>query len=170
MNGMLQLIRENDINEDDVDHVDVGMNQGGVDSLYYPDPKNIYEAKFSMQFVMALLLHYKRWGVDLHTDAVVNSPEMRALYPKVNFFVDQKLDEEIPREMTDYHAIVTVYMKDGRVFKIHSNPPKLDFDEIKFKFDCNVKDVISDERAAEIVDVVKDLENSDVEALADVLT
>lgn len=158
MNGMLQLIRENDIREEDVDRVDVGMNQGGVDSLYYPDPQNIYEAKFSMQFVMALLLHFRRWGVDLHTDEVVNMPEMRALYPKISFFVDEELDKEIPREMTDYHAIVTVYMKDGTVHKIHGNPPRLTWDEIKEKYDQTVGSVINKKRSEAIVDVVKALE------------
>lgn len=158
MNGMLQLIREHDIYEQDVDHVDVGMNQGGVDSLYYPEPKNIYEAKFSMHFVIALLLHYRRWGVDLHTNEVVNSPEMRALYPKVNFFVDEELDREIPREMTDYHAIVTVYMKDGTVYRIHSNPPRLSWEQIKEKYDQTVVGVIDKERSEAIVDVVRSLE------------
>ncbi len=159
MNGMLQLIRMHDIHEEDVEKVDVGMNQGGVDSLYYPDPKDIYEAKFSMQFVIALLLHYRRWGLALHTDAVVNSPEMRALYPKVNFFVDEELDKSIDRDYTDYHAIVTVTMKDGTVYSIHSNPPQLDFAQIRQKFDECTVDIIGAERAAKIVDVVRNLEN-----------
>ncbi len=162
MNGMLQLIREHDIAEEDVDHVDVGMNQGGVDSLYYPDPSNIYEAKFSMQFVMALLLHFKRWGVDLHTNEVVNMPEMKALYPKINFFVDEELDKEIPREMTDYHAIVTVYMKDGTVYRIHSNPPRLSWEEIKDKYDQTVVGVIAPALSETIVNVVKSLEDHTV--------
>ena len=170
MNGMLTLIKEHNIQEEDVDHVDVGMNQGGVDSLYYPDPKDIYEAKFSMQFVIALLMHYHRWGVDLHTNEVVNDPAMRALYPKINFFVDEKLDKEIPREMTDYHAIVTVYMKDGTVYTIHGVPPVLNYDEIKFKFDCNVDGVITKEKAANIVEVVRKLEKLDGQVLFDAVS
>ncbi len=158
MNGMLQLIRENDLHEEDIDHVDVGMNQGGVDSLYYPDPQNIYEAKFSMHFVMALLMHFRRWGVDLHTEETVHDLAMRALYPKTNFFVDEELDKEIDRDMCDYHAIVTVYLKDGRKYSIHSNPPVLDYDEIKFKFDCNTEGVITKEKADRIVSLIKELD------------
>ena len=161
MNGMLQLIKEHNINEEDVERVEVGMNQGGVDSLYYPNPKDIYEAKFSMQFVIALLLHYKRWGVDLHTQEVVDNPAMRALYPKVKFFVDEQLDKEIDRDMTDYHAIVTVFMKDGRVYRIHSHPPVLGYDEIKFKFDCNVDGIITEGKAKSIVDLIKNMERYD---------
>ena len=83
---------------------------------------------------------------------------MRALYPKVNFFVDQELDKEIDRDMCDYHAIVTVYMKDGTVYRIHSNPPVLDYSEIKFKFDCNVDGIISKDKGETIVRVIHDLE------------
>lgn len=165
MEGMLRLIKENNIQEDAVDHVDVGMNQGGVDSLYYPNPQNIYEAKFSMHFVIALLLHNKRWGVDLHTEEMVNKPEMRALYPKVNFFVDEELEKSIHPEMTDYHANVTVYMKDGTVYSTHGEPPKLNYDEIKFKFDCNVDGVISKEKAANIVEIVHELDKLPGESL-----
>lgn len=161
MNGMLQLIREHDLHEEDIDHVDVGMNQGGVDSLYYPDPQNIYEAKFSMHFCMALLMHFRRWGVDLHTEETVHDPAMRALYPKTNFYVDEKLDKEIDRDMCDYHAIVTVYMKDGKVYSIHSNPPVLTYDEIKFKFDCNVDGILSKEKAERISETVRNLDKLD---------
>lgn len=169
MNGMLQLIREHDIHEEDVDRVEVGMNQGGVDSLYYPDPRNIYEAKFSMHFVIALLLHFRRWGVDLHTDEVVNLPEMRALYPKVRFFVDEALDQEIPREMTDYHAIVTVFMKDGAVYQIHGNPPRLTWEEIEEKYHQTVLGVIDAERSRAIVEVVRTLERRESGDLIDLL-
>ena len=122
-----------------------------------------------MHFVIALLLHYRRWGVDLHTNEVVNSPEMRALYPKVNFFVDEELDREIPREMTDYHAIVTVYMKDGTVYQIHSNPPRLSWEQIKEKYDQTVVGVINKERSEAIVDVVKSLETRSLSDLMPLL-
>jgi 2-methylcitrate dehydratase PrpD len=158
MNGMLQLIETYDIREEDVEKVDVGMNQGGVDSLYYPDPKDIYEAKFSMHFCIALLLHYRRWGLALHTNEVVNSPEMRALYPKVNFFMDEDLDKSIDRDYTDYHAIVTVTMKDGKTYSIHSNPPQLNFDQIKQKFYECTGEVISTSRSDKIAAIIENLE------------
>lgn len=158
MNGMLELIKKYNIQEDNVERVDVGMNQGGVDSLYYPDPKDIYEAKFSMHFCIALVLHYRRWGLALHTDEVVNSKEMRALYSKVNFFVDEELDQSIDRDYTDYHAIVTVIMKNGTVYKIHSNPPQLNFEEIEKKFDECTHSIIGEQRGSKIVNIVKNLE------------
>ena len=49
-------------------------------------------------------------------------------------------------------------MKNGTVYKTHSNPPLLNYDEIKFKFDCNVDGVISKEKATNIVEIVHDLD------------
>jgi len=163
MNGMLELINKHDIKEEEVERVDVGMNQGGVDELFYPNPKDIYEAKFSMHFVMALLLHYRKWGLAFHTNEVVQDPAMKALYPKVHFFVDEELDKSIDRDYTDYHAIVTVTMKDGKVYKIHSNPPRLNFEQIKEKFyDCTSgSGIITKEHSDKIIDIVSNLENHD---------
>ena len=158
MNGMLELIKKYDIQEDLVERVDVGMNQGGVDSLYYPEPKNIYEAKFSMHFCMALLLHFRRWGLALHTDDVVNLPEMRALYPKVNFYVDEALDKEIDRDYTDYHALVTVIMKDGTKYHIRSTLPYLDFDQARQKFCECTNGIISEERQDAIISCILELD------------
>ncbi len=166
MEGMRKLMAEHpDIIEENVDHIDVGMNEGGVGELFYNDPQNIYEAKFSMPFCTALMLHYGRWGVDLHTDAVVNDPAMRALYKKVNFFVDEELDKEITRDRADFHAVVTVFLKDGKSYRMHALYPILTFDEVKFKFDGNVKDIITKEKADLISETIHNLENVSGEKL-----
>lgn len=158
MNGMLELIKKYDFKEEDVAKVDVGMNQGGVDSLYYPDPQNIYEAKFSMHFCMALLIHFRRWGLSLHTEENVDLPAMRALYKKVNFFVDEALDKEIDRDYTDYHAIVTVTLNDGTVYSVRSTLPDIGFEEAQNKFmDCTVG-IVPEAQQAKIIDTVLHLD------------
>lgn len=159
MNGMLELLNTYDIQEDQVERIDVGMNQGGVDSLYYPDPKDIYEAKFSMHFVMALMLHYRKWGLALHTDEVVNDPHMRALYKKVNFYVDEDLDKEIERDYTDYHALVKVTMKDGTVYSTRSTLPDLDFAQAKEKFLECTDGILTREHSEEIIKTIVNLES-----------
>ena len=152
MNGMLELMGKHpEITEDSVERIEVGMNQGGVDSLYYPNPKDIYEAKFSMHFVMALLLHNRRWGLDLHTQEMVDDPVMRSLYPKTYFYVDEALDQEIDRDMTDYHALVKVILKDGRSFSTRSTLPDLEFPDAERKFHECTDEVLGKTRADKIV-------------------
>ncbi len=169
MNGMLRLIREHDIREENVDHVDVGTDRGGINSLFYNDPQNIYEAKFSMPFVIALLLHYRRWGADLHTEEVVHDPAMRSLYPKVNLLLDDELEGKIDPDMSNYHAIVRVYMKSGEVYRIHAHPPVLDYDEIRVKFDGNTEGLMPKERSDKIAEMLKNIEDYDSKDLAEVL-
>lgn len=167
MNGMMELLHEYpQIVEENVERIDVGMNQGGVDSLYYPDPQTIFEAKFSMQFCIALVLHYRRWGLTLHTMEVINDPEMRALYPKIHLYVDEALDKEIPRDFTDDHAIVKVTMKDGTVYTKRATLAKLSIEQIKEKFfDCTSL-VIEKDRSERIADQVLNLEKqADINAL-----
>jgi 2-methylcitrate dehydratase PrpD len=159
MNGMLQLIKMHDIQEDDVARVDVGMSQGGIDSLYYSNPKDIYEAKFSMQFVIALLLHKRRWGLKLHTEENVNDPKMRELYKIVNFYLDDELEQELGADYADYLAKVKVEMKDGTVYEIKTPMPSLTLEEIREKFDDCTNGIISKERANAIGDAIADLEN-----------
>lgn len=168
MNGMLELINKHEIKEELVVRIDVGMNQGGVDSLYYPEPRNIYEAKFSMHFCIALILHFRRWGLSLHTDEVVNLPEMRTLYPKVNFYVDEKLDKEIDRDYTDYHAIVTVVMKDGTTYSTRSTLPYLNFEQAHQKFCECTEGIISPERRDAII--ARILELDQLEKASDLTT
>lgn len=159
MNGMLQLIRKYDIKEDEVAHVDVGMSQGGIDSLAYTDPKDVYEAKFSMQFVMALLLHKRKWGLKLHTDENVNDPAMRKLYKIVSFNLDDELERELTADYADYLARVKVTMKNGTVYEIKSPMPSLTFEEIREKFDDCTDGIISAERGERICNAIANLEN-----------
>lgn len=172
LNGMMELVKKYDIKEDDVAKVDVGMNAGGSQSTFFNDPKDIYEAKFSIHFVIAMALHYRRWGMAIHTNEVVNDPAMKKLYMLVNFYMDEELDRSIPRDYTDYHAIVKVTLKDGTEYRIHAHPPVLDYADIKEKFyDVTSRsDIIAEEHANKIIAMVKDLENNEVAALMDIIS
>ena len=158
MNGMLQLIKKHDIQEKDVLRVDVGMSQGGIDSLDYSNPKDIYEAKFSMQFVIALLLHKRRWGLKLHTEENVNDPQMRELYKIINFYLDDELELELTADYADYLAKVKVEMKDGTLYEIKSPMPSLTFEEIIDKFDDCTNGIISKKRSDVIIESIGNLE------------
>lgn len=171
LNGMMELVKTYDIKEEDVARVDVGMNAGGSQTTFFPDPKDIYEAKFSIHFVIALALHYRKCGMALHTNDVVNDPAMKRIYKLVNFYMDEELDRSIPRDMTDYHAIVKVTLKDGTEYRIHAHPPVLEYPDIKEKFyDVTSRPgIITTEHADKIIDMVKEIENYTIKDLAELL-
>lgn len=56
MTEMLRLIQENGIRAEDVAHVRVGTNSNMPNALIHHQPKDELQAKFSMEFCMAILL------------------------------------------------------------------------------------------------------------------
>ena len=167
----MEIVKKYDFSEDDVERIDVGMTSGGSFKMFFPEPKDIYEAKFSIHFCVALVLHFKDWGLRYHTQEVVDDPAMRKLYPLVNHYLDEELDKQVDKDHADYHAIVTVTLKNGTQYRVHAHPPVFDYEQIKEKFydsTCNCN-VITRERSDKIVNMVKDLEHYDIKDLASLI-
>ena len=53
--------------------------------LIHHRPQNRLEAKFSMEFCMAILLLERRLGLPSSTDEVVMRPDVKAMIEKVDF-------------------------------------------------------------------------------------
>ena len=94
---MLRLIGEHRIKAGDVTRVRIGTNHNMPNALIHHRPKNELQAKFSMEFCMAILLLDGRAGLNEFTDEVVLRPDVQALIEKVDFEVDERA-EAAPRE------------------------------------------------------------------------
>lgn len=167
MNGVMELVKKYDIKEEDVERIDVGMTSGGSFDMFFPDPKDIYEAKFSIHFCCAMVLHLRDWGLRYHTEEMVHDPAIRKLLPLVNHYLDEELDSQVGKDYADYHAIVTITLKDGNSYRIHAGLPMFTYDQIKEKFYDSTSNVnlITKERADKIAEVVHDLEHHDIRDL-----
>jgi 2-methylcitrate dehydratase PrpD len=108
---MMELIRTHDIWADQVRHVRVGTNHNMPNALIHHRPKNELQAKFSMEFCMAILLLERRGGLEEFTDAVVNRPDVQAMIAKVDFGVNAEAEAAGFDKMT---TIVEVELADGR--------------------------------------------------------
>ena len=86
--------------------------QACPDSCFTMIRKIRLEAKFCIEFCLALLLRYRKWGLGLHTQEMVENPEIRSLYPKVKVHIDEELSKRLPPEFADLTSIVTVKLKD----------------------------------------------------------
>jgi len=112
MGEMMRLIRQYEIQPGDVEKVDVGGNHGMVTTLLHHHPQTGLEAKFSMEFGIAILLLERKAGLAEYTDAVVQRPEVQEMIRRVNFYVDSEAEQAGLDKMT---SILKVHMKDGRV-------------------------------------------------------
>ena len=137
MGEMMRLIRRYDIKPAEVEKVDVGANRKMVTTLLHHRPATGLQAKFSMEFCMAILLLERKAGLVEFTDAVVQRRDVQEMIGRVNYYVDPEADRAGFDKMT---SILRIHMKDGRVlsgraeFAKGSPADPMTYDEVADKF------------------------------------
>ena len=111
---MQDLIRRHDLNPERVKRVSVGTNHNMPNALIHHRPRTELQAKFSMEFCMAILLLERKAGLEQFTDDVVNRPDVQALVQKVDFGVHPDAEAAGFDKMT---TIIEVELDDGTVVK-----------------------------------------------------
>ncbi|HEY9459992.1 MAG TPA: MmgE/PrpD family protein, partial [Paralcaligenes sp.] len=163
MTELLELILEHDIKPEDVVSLDVGTNQNMPNALIHHHPRNELQAKFSMEFCMAILLLERRAGLPEFTDEVVNRADVKALIEKVNFHVHPEAEAAGYDKMT---TILDIHLRDGRRIRGRSDFGKgspanpMSYDEVADKFrGCARFAKWPQERAERIIELVRKLES-----------
>jgi len=111
MGLMLGLIRKHDIRPGQVVKVKVGTNRHMPNALIHHRPKNELQAKFSMEFCMAILLLERKAGLAEFTDKVVNRPDVRRMIERIEFGVDPEAEAAGYEKMT---TLISIELADGR--------------------------------------------------------
>jgi len=114
MSVMLDLIRRHDIRPERVRRVAVGTNHNMPNALIHHRPVNELQAKFSMEFCMAILLLEREAGLAQFTDDVVNRPDVQAMLRKVEFGVHPEAEAAGFDKMT---TIVEIELDGGTTLK-----------------------------------------------------
>jgi 2-methylcitrate dehydratase PrpD len=111
MGKMLDLIRQHDIQPSQVLQVRVGTNRHMPNALIHHRPKNELQAKFSMEFCMAILLLKRKAGLAEFTDYMVNRPDVRRMIERIDFGVHPEAEAAGYEKMT---TIIEIELTDGR--------------------------------------------------------
>ena len=111
MGLMLALVRDNDIQPAQVAKVKVGTNRHMPNALIHHRPTNELQAKFSMEFCMAILLLESKAGLAEFTDEVVNRRDVRRMIEKVEFGVHPTAEAAGYEKMT---TLIDIELTDGR--------------------------------------------------------
>jgi 2-methylcitrate dehydratase PrpD len=120
-----------------VEKLDVGANHQMTTTLLHHRPKTGLEAKFSMEFCMAILLLRGKVGLSEFSDQIVQSADVREMIGRVNFYVDPEAESAGFDKMT---SLLKIHLKDGRVitgraeFAKGSPANPMSFDEAAAKF------------------------------------
>ena len=162
MTRMMELILEHDIHADDVEQVKVGTNHNMPNALIHHRPTDELQAKFSMEFCMAILLLRRRGGLVEFTDEVINSPEVQAMIRRVEFGVHPEAEAAGYDKMT---SIIDIRLKDGRTISGQADFGKgspanpMSYDEVAEKFaGCAAFADWDEGRATQVVEMVRNLE------------
>ena len=111
MTKMLELIDEHDIDPANVERVDVGTNHNMPNALIHHQPETELQAKFSMEFCLAILLLERRGGLSEFVDEVVRRADVKEMIRKIHFYVHPEAEAAGYDKMT---TILDIQLTDGR--------------------------------------------------------
>ena len=159
---MMELIVKNDIRPERVKRVAVGTNHNMPNALIHHRPKNELQAKFSMEFCMAILLLERKGGLEQFTDEVVNRPDVQAMIQKVEFAVHPEAEAAGFDKMT---TIIEIELDDGKVIKGQADFGKgspanpMSDDELAEKFrQCAEWGKLPKDRIKTVLDIIWNIE------------
>src|SRR5229473_2589370 len=163
MTELLRLIHANNIQAADVERMEVGTNHNMPNALIHHRPTTGLQAKFSMEFCMAILLLDGKADLTKYTDAVVNRDDVKKMIERVRFYVDPEAEKAGYDKMT---TILKITLKDGRTISGRadfgkgspSNP--MSYDEVAEKFrGCAAFAEWPSAKANQVIDLVRKLED-----------
>jgi 2-methylcitrate dehydratase PrpD len=137
MTELARLIKLHKIQAAQVVKLDIGANHNMTTTLLHHQPKTGLEAKFSMEFCLAILLLEQKAGLGQFSDRVAQRPDVQAMIRKINFYVDPEAESAGYDKMT---SILKMHLTDGRVITGHADFGKgspanpMTFDEAADKF------------------------------------
>ncbi|HSD51723.1 MAG TPA: MmgE/PrpD family protein [Candidatus Methylomirabilis sp.] len=162
MTMMLALIRQHNIRPEQVAQVKVGTNQNMPNALIHHRPKTELQAKFSMEFCMAILLLERKAGLAEFTDAVVNRPDVQAMIQKVDFGVHPEAEAAGYDKMT---TIIEIALTDGKKISGRADFGKgspanpMSYEEVADKFrECAGFSRWPKDKVDRVIEMVKGLE------------
>lgn len=152
VDALLALRAEHGFAAEDVARIDTLVNRVSYDNLRYADPRTELEARFSMQWCIALALVQGRLSLADFTPAALRRREIRAWLPRIAMGHTQAGGEHPSLDNGREPARTTVFLKDGRKLERYAQHAKgtlqapLSAAELEAKFaDCapGRKDVLA---------------------------
>jgi 2-methylcitrate dehydratase PrpD len=137
MTELARLMEVHKLQAAQVEKVDIGANHSMTTTLLHHHPQTGLEAKFSMEFCLAILLLERKAGLGQFSDKVVQRSDVQEMIRRINFYVDPEAENAGFDKMT---SILKVRLRDGRMitgraeFAKGSPANPMSFDEAATKF------------------------------------
>jgi 2-methylcitrate dehydratase PrpD len=175
MDEMGRLVKANALKPDQIEQIRVGAGKAMSNTLIRHRPTTGLEAKFSMEYCMAVLVVDGKAGLSQFTDEAVRRPAVQALLRRVELYDSPEADAAGADKM---RSLIEIKLKDGRTIRgapvdyARGSPQiPMSFDEVAAKFrDCAGYAGFSAQSAERVVAMVRGLDRQgDIRALTGLL-
>src|SRR5688500_12890457 len=116
MDGLLALIEEHGFGAADIAEIRVAAPASHLANLMYEDPYGPAQAKFSLEYALAMIALHRRCALSDFEEPAVHAPEARAFFGKVRRIPVDKGEGEFPTR-------VEVALADGAIHRIDIEMP-----------------------------------------------
>jgi 2-methylcitrate dehydratase PrpD len=137
IDALLDLLHENALKPEDIVAIDTKVGVSAAKNLAYFSPANAMQARFSMQYCLAVALEKGSLSLADFTDVALDNPERQALMQRIGMHAYTAAEERGHERLAH---IVTLTLRNGEVLqkeRLHANgalemPLNLEQKRIKF--------------------------------------
>jgi 2-methylcitrate dehydratase PrpD len=147
--GIHRIFQDHRLSSGDIATVKTTLIPRRVWLVGNPSPKDIYEAKFSLPFVMALIAVHGDAGLYHFNEENLHHPVIREIMEKTEIVSDPDV---IPKTR------VEVVCKDGSLFVAEPLSRSLDLERVKEKFIVNMSPLLEEKHLSGILSAIENLD------------
>jgi 2-methylcitrate dehydratase PrpD len=162
LDAVMQATASSDFAPEDVEAVEVSvpsMLQGMLGEY----PENMLAAKFNVPYAVSAALVHGKTDISVFRPQIISGQEIRRVAERVTIHIDSDLasKSDVPK------TTALIKLRDGRELTGETRLVRGDYgnripnDELLGKFEFLTRDILGQERTADVISVVSDLENLD---------
>lgn len=158
---LMALLTEHDVAPEQIDRIAVKTNDRVLRTLIHHDPADGMQAKFSMEFTLAIVAVDRRAGLGEFTTQMLNRADIRAMMQRVDYTSYETAGDGY----TNVTTLIDVSLQDGRVISGRADHARgstkspMSFGEVAQKFrECAAYCRYPEEKTATIESMVSGLE------------
>lgn len=174
LDSLLELRGEFGFRADDVVSIDAWVGFGNARNLMYTAPVTEFEARFSMQYCVAVALLFGIVKLSDFTPEAVWRPQVRSLFELTTMHAYEAKDELRNTDLMRPHAI-EIKLRDGRTLTrsrampVGSKEEPLSAEHHRIKFEDCCRGALSDEHCAELATALSGLQTMPLRQLGELL-
>lgn len=113
--GVLKLVAEHQVKSEDIERIICTIDPGVFGILVYDQPQTPVQAKFSLQFPLAVAAVFGRVGIGEFTDAALRDPAVRDMMERIEVI----RDSDLPRGPSgiSVSSRIALVLRDGRRYE-----------------------------------------------------